>query len=159
MELSNGVQPGVFWLGIESGVAKNDSSDQTWRLLEIIRGGYIACFRYLMPMAAHPFCCHKAHDTAGPKWFDMPATEVTPEVKRELQLLKMRHVLDPTRFFRSNDSDALPKYFQVGKVVSSAADFYSSGETKRSRNKVRLILDDTDPSGRAYQIGRWGGGA
>ena len=52
-------------------------------------------------------------NTAGPKWFDMPAPEITPEVKRDLQLLKLRNVLDPKRFYKKDNDRKLPKYFQV----------------------------------------------
>ena len=43
----------------------------------------------------------------------MPATEVTPEIKLDLQLLKMRNVLDRKRHYKKDDSKGLPKYFQV----------------------------------------------
>ncbi len=62
--------------------------------------------------------------TKGPNWFGMQAPEVTEEQKRDLEILKMRGALDPKRFYKKNDSDALPKYFQVGRVVDSAADRY-----------------------------------
>ena len=42
----------------------------------------------------------------------MPATELTPTVKRDLTLLQMRDVLDPKRHYRSSAKN-LPKYFQV----------------------------------------------
>jgi hypothetical protein len=50
--------------------------------------------------------------TAGKKWFDMPATEITPTIKRDLTLLQMRNVLDPKRHYRAS-AKTLPKYFQV----------------------------------------------
>lgn len=43
----------------------------------------------------------------------MPAPEITPEVKRDLQLLKLRNVLDPKRFYKKDSDRKLPKYFQV----------------------------------------------
>ena len=43
----------------------------------------------------------------------MPATEVTDEIKRDLEVLKMRDALDPKRFYKKNSSKELPKYFQV----------------------------------------------
>jgi hypothetical protein len=33
--------------------------------------------------------------SAGSNWYNLPATIVTPELKRDLQLLRMRSVLDP----------------------------------------------------------------
>ncbi len=53
------------------------------------------------------------HDTAGEKWFDLPATPITPELKKDLRLLQMRGALDTKRFYKSNDLKSLPKYFQV----------------------------------------------
>jgi Fcf2 pre-rRNA processing len=43
----------------------------------------------------------------------MPATEITEEVKRDLEVLQMRSVLDPKTFYKKNDLKVLPKYFQV----------------------------------------------
>ena len=51
--------------------------------------------------------------TTGKNWFDMPAIEVTPELKNDLRVLKMRSALDPAQHYKANDSKALPKYFQV----------------------------------------------
>lgn len=43
----------------------------------------------------------------------MPAPEITEELKNDLQILKMRSVLDPKRHYKKNDMEVLPKYFQV----------------------------------------------
>uniref|UniRef100_A0A2P2LYS9 rRNA-processing protein fcf2 n=1 Tax=Rhizophora mucronata TaxID=61149 RepID=A0A2P2LYS9_RHIMU len=54
-------------------------------------------------------------DTLGKDWFDMPAPTLTPELKKDLQLLKLRSVIDPKRHYKKGDSKSktLPKYFQV----------------------------------------------
>jgi hypothetical protein len=63
--------------------------------------------------------------TKGSKWFNMPATELTDELKNDLEVLRMRSVLDPKHFYKKNDLKVLPKYFQVrllksdGEVISS----------------------------------------
>jgi len=74
--------------------------------------------------------------TKGPNWYDMPATEMTDERKNDLTLLKMRSVLDPKRFYKKNDSDVLPKFFQVGTVVEGPADFYHSRIPKKQRKQT-----------------------
>jgi hypothetical protein len=51
--------------------------------------------------------------TKGKKWYGLPATEITEEVKRDLEIVQMRSVLDPKRFYKKNDMKVLPKYFQV----------------------------------------------
>ncbi len=45
----------------------------------------------------------------------MKAPEISQELKGDLQVLKMRGSIDPKRFYKKNDRDGLPKYFQVGK--------------------------------------------
>lgn len=52
--------------------------------------------------------------TTGDGWFNMKAPELSQELKGDLQLLKMRGSLDSKRFYKKNDRDGFPKYFQVG---------------------------------------------
>lgn len=72
-------------------------------------------------------------DSAGRKWFELPATQITDEVKQELRLLRLRGAYDPKRFYKSFDETKFPKHFQIGTVVDTAQDFYSSRLTKRER--------------------------
>lgn len=82
----------------------------------------------------------EASKTKGAKWFNMPATELTDEVQRDLEIIQMRSVLDPKHFYKKNDLKALPKYFQVGKVLSSPLDHYNERGAKT--NKKRTIVDE-----------------
>ncbi|XP_038876081.1 rRNA-processing protein fcf2 [Benincasa hispida] len=77
----------------------------------------------------------QVRDTAGRNWFDMPAQTMTPEVEKDLRLLKLRSVIDPKRHYKKGDSKSktLPKYFQVGTVVESSLDFFSGRLTKKER--------------------------
>lgn len=53
-------------------------------------------------------------ETAGKDWFDMPSTNLTPEIKRDIQLIGMRGTLDPKRFYKKDkDLKKIPKVFQV----------------------------------------------
>ncbi|KAL2233349.1 rRNA-processing protein fcf2 [Sesamum indicum] len=74
-------------------------------------------------------------DTAGKNWFDMPAQTITPELKKDLQLLKLRSAVDPKRHYKKGDSRSktLPKYFQVGTVIESATEFFTGRLTKKER--------------------------
>lgn len=51
--------------------------------------------------------------TKGTNWFNMPAPEMTNEIKNDLLVLKMRSALHPKQFYKRNDRKVLPKYFQV----------------------------------------------
>lgn len=78
--------------------------------------------------------------TKGKDWFNMGAPELTPEVKHDLQVIRMRSVLDPKRFYKKNDLKTLPRYFQIGKVIDSHLDYYSGRLTKKERKKT--IVDE-----------------
>ncbi|KDP28005.1 hypothetical protein JCGZ_19085 [Jatropha curcas] len=87
------------------------------------------------PIKVNKLLRSQAKDSAGKDWFDMPAPTMTPELKKDLQLLKLRNALDPKRHYKKGDSKtkALPKYFQVGTVIESATDFFSGRLTKKER--------------------------
>ncbi|KAL1492076.1 hypothetical protein ABEB36_012571 [Hypothenemus hampei] len=84
--------------------------------------------------------------TKGKNWFGLPATEMTEEVKRDLEIIQMRSVLDPKHFYKKNDLKVLPKYFQVGKVLDSPLEFYSNRLTKKERKKTLVdeLLADAE---------------
>ena len=47
-------------------------------------------------------------ETAGPGWFNLPKTEMTEELKKDLQVIKMRNILDSKRFYKKADKK-MPK--------------------------------------------------
>ena len=58
--------------------------------------------------------------TTGDGWYNMRAPEMTTELKGDLKALKMRAAMDPKRFYKKNDRDGFPKYFQVRVQLLSA---------------------------------------
>lgn len=84
--------------------------------------------------------------TAGDGWFGMKAPELTDELKNDLKALKMRASMDPKRFYKKNDRDGFPKYFQVGTIADNPADFYHSRIPKKQRKKtiVEELLADSE---------------
>ena len=82
--------------------------------------------------------------TKGKQWFDMPAPELTDELKNDLKAIRMRDTIDPSRFYKAPDTKGIPKFFQVGKIIEGPADFYSSRIPKRQRKKTiveELLVD------------------
>lgn len=72
----------------------------------------------------------------------MRAPELTEELKNDLKALKMRSAMDPKRFYKKNDREGPPKYFQVGWEVLSASDFplkqlYKKPLFLRQKKKVK----------------------
>uniref|UniRef100_UPI0037E7CD04 deoxynucleotidyltransferase terminal-interacting protein 2 n=1 Tax=Semicossyphus pulcher TaxID=241346 RepID=UPI0037E7CD04 len=76
--------------------------------------------------------------STGDSWFNMKAPELTQELKGDLQVLKMRGSMDPKRFYKKNDRDGFPKYFQVGTVMDSPVDFYHSRIPKKDRKRTMV---------------------
>ncbi|KJE96028.1 hypothetical protein CAOG_006402 [Capsaspora owczarzaki ATCC 30864] len=79
------------------------------------------------------------------KWGDLPVGNLTPEVERDLRLLRMRNYLDPKKHFKGSDSKALPKHFQIARVVEGPTEFYSSRLTRKERKNTlvdELMADD-----------------
>ncbi len=77
----------------------------------------------------------------------MPKMEMTPELKRELQVLKMRSVLDPKRHYRKENTKALPTVFQVGTLfadegLTGAGARSSTKKADRAQSIVEELLAD-----------------
>lgn len=89
--------------------------------------------------------------TAGADWFNLPKTELTPELRRDLQLLKMRNVLDPHRHFKKMDSKSdVPAFSQVGTVIEGPTEYYNARINNRDRKKtfVEEVLAQEAETGR-----------
>ncbi|KAG6004899.1 hypothetical protein E4U21_000626 [Claviceps maximensis] len=84
-------------------------------------------------------------NTAGSDWFDLPKTDMTPEFKREWQLLRMRGLLDPKHQKKALRANA-PEYSQIGEVIAGPTDFYSSRLSQKERKNTILeeVLDTVD---------------
>jgi len=81
--------------------------------------------------------------TKGKEWFDLPALEMTEERKADLETIQMRGALDPKRFYKKNTWENLPKYFQIGTVVDSPTEFYTSRVPVKQR-KSNLVDSPTE---------------
>ncbi|KAG0204935.1 hypothetical protein BGX28_003277 [Mortierella sp. GBA30] len=90
--------------------------------------------------------------TTGKGWFDLPQQVMTPELKRDLQILKLRNVLDPKRFYKREEKGKpkFPKYFQVGTIIEGNTEFYSSRLTKKERATTITGEVMKDVTGRDY---------
>ncbi|KAI8069828.1 Fcf2 pre-rRNA processing-domain-containing protein [Gilbertella persicaria] len=78
--------------------------------------------------------------TTGKSWFDMPKADITDEVKRDLQVLKMRHILDRKRHYKKMGKRPDPKYFQIGTIIESPTEFFSARMTNKERKQT--IVDE-----------------
>jgi hypothetical protein len=79
--------------------------------------------------------------TAGSDWYNLPRTNLTPELKRDLQLLRMRSVLDPKRHYKKESSKAkIPEYSQVGTIIEGPTEYFNGRLTNKQRK--RTLVDE-----------------
>ncbi|KAL6051647.1 Deoxynucleotidyltransferase terminal-interacting protein 2 [Balamuthia mandrillaris] len=90
----------------------------------------------------------KKPETAGRGWFDLPAPEMTAELKRDLQMIRLRNYMDPKQHYKRIPKRG-PKYFQIGTIVDGPTDFYSSRVPKRDRK--RTIVEEVMADEQARQ--------
>ncbi|KAL5332738.1 Fcf2 pre-rRNA processing-domain-containing protein [Aspergillus crustosus] len=80
---------------------------------------------------------NKDKPTAGSDWFDLPQTNLTSELRRDLQLLRMRSILDPKRHYKKENGKAhTPKYSQIGTIIEGPTEYLSGRIVKRDRKKT-----------------------
>ncbi|KAH7140537.1 Fcf2 pre-rRNA processing-domain-containing protein [Dactylonectria macrodidyma] len=79
----------------------------------------------------------QAKTTAGSQWFDLPKTKLTPEFKRDWQLLRMRGILDPKHQKKALRASA-PEYSHVGEIIAGPTEFYSARLTRKERKGTML---------------------
>lgn len=73
----------------------------------------------------------------GAEWFDLPKTVMTPQLKRDLQLIELRSVLDPHRHYKkTSGKNRVPAFSQVGTVIEGPTEWYSSRINKKDRAKT-----------------------
>jgi len=82
----------------------------------------------------------------------MPQQVLTPELRRDLQILRLRNVLDPKRFYKRAEKGKprFPKYFQVGTIIEGNTEFYSSRLSKKERATTITGEVMKDIAGRDY---------
>lgn len=84
---------------------------------------------------------------SGSKWFNMKRRDLTPELKRDLMIIKNRSILDRKRHYKK-EKWVIPKYFQTGTIIEGNTEFYSARLSRKNRGKTLAaeILNDDDSS-------------
>lgn len=79
----------------------------------------------------------------------MPRTDLTPQIKRDMMIIKARNVLDPHRHYKK-DSSALPEFSQMGTIIEGNTEFFNSRIARKERKKtiVDEILGDNKSTDR-----------
>ncbi|KAK0366707.1 dTDP-fucopyranose mutase [Friedmanniomyces endolithicus] len=103
------------------------------------------------PMMVKKAAIETKKATAGTQWFNLPRTDLTPQLKRDLQLLKMRNVLDPHRHYKKDGGKMqAPEYSQVGTIIEGPTEFFSGRIENKQRKKtfVEEVLAGEQETGR-----------
>ncbi|MCJ1386781.1 hypothetical protein MMC17_009908 [Xylographa soralifera] len=107
--------------------------------------------RFEDPVTVKKKVIESQRETAGSDWFNLPRTNLTTDLKRDLQLLKMRSVLDPRRHYKKDNGSAkAPEYSQVGTIVEDSTEFFSARlqNKDRKRTLVEQVMVGEASSGR-----------
>jgi len=88
--------------------------------------------------------------TLGKGWFNMRAPSPDSDAHKDMELIRMRGVLDPKRFFKNHDRKAAPKYFQMGTVMDEGTEFYGARLTKKQRKHTLVEELMADAQTRQY---------
>ncbi|RYG42404.1 hypothetical protein EON68_01850, partial [archaeon] len=89
----------------------------------------------------------------GKAWFNLPAGELTQEMKRDLLILRNREYLDPKRHYKGGGVDgtsALPRFFAVGTVQEGPHEALSQRLTRKQRHPTLVDALLTDERFRQY---------
>lgn len=86
-------------------------------------------------------------DSAGPQWFNMKSPIITPEIKQDLDALKLRRHLDPKHHYRKNDMKETPKFFHIGTIINAPDEPKNQIIDKDKRRKPlvdQLLAQDSE---------------
>lgn len=68
----------------------------------------------------------------------MPRTNLTPELKRDLQVLRMRDVVAMGKQFfkKDNKKDYVPEFCQVGTIIAGATDGVNNRLSRKEQKRT-----------------------
>ncbi|GAA6042151.1 hypothetical protein JCM8097_004986 [Rhodosporidiobolus ruineniae] len=95
----------------------------------------------------------KQPHTAGAAWFNMPATPMTPELKRDLDALRLANALDPKKFLRGGaKKEKVGEFFQVGHIIAPSSRATTLSTEQQGRVQKRSFVEDllADEQAQAY---------
>ncbi|KAK8061009.1 hypothetical protein PG997_015230 [Apiospora hydei] len=77
-----------------------------------------------------------------------PAAEEA--LKRDLQLLKMRDVLDSKRHYKKDNSRGIPEYSHVGTMIEGRTEYFTNRVTKKDKKRTLLesVMDQENSTKR-----------
>lgn len=82
----------------------------------------------------------KAASNSGPGWFGLQSAPLTASNRRELEILQLQPYLMEQQRMKRPDRKGIPSFFQIGRVVEGAQEFYSSRIPKKQRQ--RSFIDE-----------------
>ncbi|RCI10805.1 hypothetical protein L249_5428 [Ophiocordyceps polyrhachis-furcata BCC 54312] len=119
------------------GLSRPTTLHATFYLVHISYTGVSTCFMHFsFRLHALPRMLRTSNDTAGFDWFFLKTTDLTPQLKRDWQLLGMRGLLDPKHRKKTLRS-ALPKYCRVAEVSSALTTLF---DDRYLRKKAKHFL-------------------
>lgn len=80
------------------------------------------------------------------QWHDMKTPTMTPEIERDLRMIRLRRWADPKHHFTRDDyvgkKGELPKVFQLGTVVSGVGERSLTRKNRKQSITAEFLADD-----------------
>nr|POE60266.1 rrna-processing protein fcf2 [Quercus suber] len=98
------------------------------------------------PESLNKFKRKHLKNTAGKAWFDLPPQTITPEIEKDLCLLKLRSAIDLKRHYKKGDSKS-KTLLKLGMMIVSTSYFFTVRLTRKERKEgtsaAELLSDRT----------------
>ncbi|CAK9439014.1 uncharacterized protein LODBEIA_P32380 [Lodderomyces beijingensis] len=90
------------------------------------------------PVASNALKAAKSKDATDARWFHMAQPEITPQIKRDLDVIRQRQALDPKRHYK-REKWSVPKFFSMGTIVEGNTGYYN--QLKRRERGTSLVSE------------------
>jgi len=80
----------------------------------------------------------KRKETLGKGWFDMEPIKIEGDLQKDVQIIQMRNVIDPKRFYKNPDK--IKNIVGVGTVIEGPSEYKNARLTKHERKTT--IVDE-----------------
>ena len=84
---------------------------------------------------------------AGKAWGSMPKVELTDQLRNDLKAIKFRNQIFSKKFYKKNDSEKLPQYFQIATVIDDGVGFRKNDKRVKASSIADQFLREDDAIG------------
>ena len=84
---------------------------------------------------------------AGKAWGSMPKVELTEQLRNDLKAIQFRNQIFAKKFYKKNDSEKLPQYFQIATVIDDGIGYRKNGKKVKASSIADQFLREDESTG------------